>query len=590
MPAPYTTSETKPGNRPKLFQIGFNFGAADFTNELFDRNGYGVASWEGGELAREIFYAKNASWKPFLGRPRTTLFSNMECVHDPSAPMLEGFKHFAYLSKVFPDSLFLLDRRNLDDWLDARAAHQDGRYLGYFASYYGLTEQGVLDRWAGDWLRHYERCNAYFGDSPRLIRFDLDHEGPSDLIDKLSAWYSLPDDPQDTQLPQRQEAPPRAQSSSMNAPGTHNTISPPQRRFVTDLADFALGRTQVSQASHPPLNVSLEFGVWDGNTTIERKDGARFRLARWQIGPSAEASLLPTSYSSKYRRTQGVINDFLRVGKSPSVAIDMQDARIGSVGAEGIREHGRLVTYNRKTGAAGLVLWPLPNYHSIGNPQFFQSTPPDPYAYEDKSDVVAWRGNLTGPANAELAPDLNVRRPSHSILCDVAIGGDQLQSAMPELNAISRYAFVKGFAGNPDFDVGFVFSPRLKALKRLDLFSHLTKSLEPPEFFYRHRYLVCLSGHDGPSNFPMAMASNSTVFKEDDGWEFFFSGLFRPWEHFIPIRAGGLDIEEKLDWARSNQRRCVEMVQSRREACQLLGMPSLRLRFIAALAESFTSP
>ncbi|MEC7761598.1 MAG: glycosyl transferase family 90 [Pseudomonadota bacterium] len=588
MPARDNNPATKQVSGPRLFQIGFNFCAADFANELFSKNGYEVASWEGGELAREIFYAKSASWKPFIGRSRTTLFSNLECVHDPSAPMLEGFKHFAYLSKVFPDALFLLDRRNLEDWLAARAAHQDGRYLSYFASYYGLTEQGVLDRWAEDWSRHYERCDAFFGNSARLIRFDLEHEGSVDLIDKLSAWYRLIDAPRDAYLPQGRTVPPQTQIAPANTSRVPSAGGRTYSRFINELTEFASGSSHSPRTSYPPLNVSTEFGVWNGGTSLERKDGARFRLARWKIGPRAEAALLPTSYSSKYRRTQGVINDFLRVGKSPCVAIDMQDARTGSIGAEGIRGQSQLVTYNRKSGATGVVLWPLPGYHAIGNPQFFQSTDPDPYAFEDKLDVVAWRGNLTGPAKEELAPHLSVRRPSHSILSDVMLGGARLQSALPELEAVSRYAFVKRFAGSRGFDVGFVFSQRLQALKRISLFSHLAKSFEEPEFFYRHRYLVCLSGHDGPSNFPLAMASNSTVFKEDDGWEFYFSGLFRPWEHFIPIVAGGLDIEEKLDWARSNQRQCMEMVRSRHEACRLLGMTRLRLRFIATLSEAFS--
>jgi hypothetical protein len=266
----------------------------------------------------------------------------------------------------------------------------------------------------------------------------------------------------------------------------------------------------------------------------------------------------------------------------------MQDARDGDAPKPLPSDAKHLLTYNRKNGSAGLILWPLPGYHSFGNEQFFKEAPPDPIPYEHKRNVVAWRGNLTGPSKRSLmAFDMDVR-PSHAILSDLADGTRDAAKTVAHLNAISRYAFVTRFAARPGFDVGFVLSDRLRSLAKDPLIAPYVGAYEGPDFFYKHKYMVCLSGHDGPSNFPLALASNCTVFKEHDGWEFFYSGVFRPWEHFIPIAAGGADLEEKLEWAHSNEKRCVEMIMNRRENTLLLGSPRLRSVQNRLLAEALS--
>jgi hypothetical protein len=95
-----------------------------------------------------------------------------------------------------------------------------------------------------------------------------------------------------------------------------------------------------------------------------------------------------------------------------------------------------------------------------------------------------------------------------------------------------------------------------------------------------------MRGYDTGSNFISAVNSNSIVLKEEDGWELFYSPLFRPWESYIPLAPGLHDLEEKLDWARSNPGRCKEMSATAQAACKYLGMPLWRSLLLRTIVES----
>src|SRR5699024_2437930 len=93
---------------------------------------------------------------------------------------------------------------------------------------------------------------------------------------------------------------------------------------------------------------------------------------------------------------------------------------------------------------------------------------------------------------------------------------------------------------------------------------------------YRFRYILSLPGYDTGSNFLMAANSGSVVMKAEDGWELFYTPLFRPWEHYIPLASDTSDAEEKLDWARRHPDKCRAMVRAANTACA--GLADLRLR------------
>lgn len=87
-----------------------------------------------------------------------------------------------------------------------------------------------------------------------------------------------------------------------------------------------------------------------------------------------------------------------------------------------------------------------------------------------------------------------------------------------------------------------------------------------------------------------AINSRSVLLAEDDGWEVFYSGRFKPWKHFIPVARYGADIAEKLAWARRNPKECKAMSQAGRAEAARFADPDLRRQVKARILDALAPP
>ncbi|WP_041527229.1 sulfotransferase [Paracoccus aminophilus] len=123
----------------RVFQIGFNKCGTKFLTELFELNGFRGAHWAGGALAEDIAYSKAVGREPLQRWKWATIFTDMESVHRMTMPMLEGFKEYKYLDESFPNSIFVLNTRNIEDWIVSRYAHQGRSYPVWHAAHLGSS-------------------------------------------------------------------------------------------------------------------------------------------------------------------------------------------------------------------------------------------------------------------------------------------------------------------------------------------------------------------------------------------------------------------------------------------------------------------
>jgi hypothetical protein len=65
--------------------------------------------------------------------------------------------------------------------------------------------------------------------------------------------------------------------------------------------------------------------------------------------------------------------------------------------------------------------------------------------------------------------------------------------------------------------------------------------------------------------FAWKMYSGSTLLLADSPWDSFFTRQFEPWTHYIPIANDFHDIEEKIDWCRSNDDACRDIAERGRQ-------------------------
>ncbi len=576
---------------PVVFQIGFNRCGTKFISELFSVNGYEARHWGMGTLAEDILYAKATGQEPLKDWPDACLFSDLESVHRYDKPMLEAFKEFRFLHRHFPDALFLLNERDPEAWAASRASHHDGQYIQFHAHHLGLPVSEVPHFWLREYERHIADVLAYFGDSPQLIRYNLDTDTPEDLVAALSPWYrmkKLPGTPggkvrdrrkkQLSDLHAHQAARPVASRAPRAAPMDHE--------FVHAVAQHCIGTRTGPGDAVISAGRSDIFAQWDGRRTVLDKRGEPRPLAR-VAGPMVDV-FLARPRVPKLDRIQGVLNDVLSLHRARPLMIDMQDGR--GLGADGmLPPDGPLIAYNRRPGARNMVLWPLPGYHTIGDRHFAQPVPRDMIPFEDKKDMIGWRGNLAGRALADRFPEMPMRRASHQILHDLrkAPRGSEAEATLEtELLNLTRYEIVTRYMGHRDFDVGFTLPSHFDTLAKASLLARYCVATEPLDWHYGYRYVLSMSGHDTGSNFFTAANSNSLVLKEDDGWELFYTSLFKPWQHYVPLEPGAGDVEVKLDWARENPDRCKEMIAASQALCAKFACEKYRREFLNLTLDS----
>jgi len=158
-------------NKKRFFQIGFNKCGTTTLHNFFKKNGLRSLHWRGGRLATDI--KKNYDNKlPLLsGYERYDCFTDMEFAERGIFIYLDYYKE---LDKEYPDSVFILNVRNVDDWIKSRLEHPN--YLLNYMNYTGLNENEVVELWRNDWFRHIEQVKEYFKDSDRFICFDITYE------------------------------------------------------------------------------------------------------------------------------------------------------------------------------------------------------------------------------------------------------------------------------------------------------------------------------------------------------------------------------------------------------------------------------
>jgi hypothetical protein len=196
----------------------------------------------------------------------------------------------------------------------------------------------------------------------------------------------------------------------------------------------------------------------------------------------------------------------------------------------------------------------LPDVTLLPDPIFFAS---NGYAAERRrsleqaapwsarsSDLV-WRGGM----NSMLSFDVDLIR------------------IRPDLCSQRLLACVK-LQGVPDTDVKFA-TARQRQVSPLvyDGLGLLGQPVEQSSWLTR-KYALDIDGHSNAwSNLFTRLLFGCCVLKVESrfGYRQWYYDRLRPWEHYIPVAADLSDIEERLDWARSNDSQCQRIAQQGRQ-------------------------
>ena len=198
---------TRGASSPRIFQIGFNRCGTTTLIRFFQANNLKCLHWGRGSIAAGIEAARLGG-KPLLSyvdgyfaygdmefveveseskkllkkKPFRRLYKNLP--KDNLTPIY-AFENFRELDKQYPGSKFILNTRNVEDWINSRI-----RFLerGYFYCKHGdrfhSSQEALNQCWREHWDEHTSNVREYFSNRPEdLLEFDLDKDGPEKIAD-----------------------------------------------------------------------------------------------------------------------------------------------------------------------------------------------------------------------------------------------------------------------------------------------------------------------------------------------------------------------------------------------------------------------
>jgi hypothetical protein len=169
----------------KIFQIGFNRCGTGSLYNFFKENGFNSIHWDKGEIAKKIEFNHKKNSLLLEDIDNYEFYSDMEFVSNYK--IIESYKMYEILDKQYPNSLFILNTRDKNRWLESRLQHPNGasNYILRYSNYYKVSKKEILEMWSIDWDSHHEKVKSYFKNNSRFLEFDIENDDPEKLFDFL---------------------------------------------------------------------------------------------------------------------------------------------------------------------------------------------------------------------------------------------------------------------------------------------------------------------------------------------------------------------------------------------------------------------
>jgi hypothetical protein len=185
----------------KIFQIGFNRCGTVSLCKFFERNGIAGVHWDEGNLARRMYENHLRGCQLLEDYNDKIFFSDMEAEISQNGNSMWIFAHVDYfkvLDEQYPESKFILNTRNVDDWVRSRCKFKmgpnsvGGEYLEIFKRLYNADEDTVKQLWIAQWDNHHASVKEHFKDRPQdLLVYDIDKDNSQKIVDFVSPTYKL---------------------------------------------------------------------------------------------------------------------------------------------------------------------------------------------------------------------------------------------------------------------------------------------------------------------------------------------------------------------------------------------------------------
>ena len=199
-----SVSEPELRSLPKIFVLGFNKCGTRSFAEVFERSGIGCVHWDSNRLANLIVAGVKEGSSLNLDKyyPGTNAFcdiiSSPITSSDP-VNIVEGVEFFEKIFESYPDAYFILNTRNIEEWILSRFRHERGKFQNNYKKYlshkYGIhcSDEQLSFYWRKIWYKYHYLILEFFQSKPsaKFIVFDIEKSSYELLVDFLSPSYSI---------------------------------------------------------------------------------------------------------------------------------------------------------------------------------------------------------------------------------------------------------------------------------------------------------------------------------------------------------------------------------------------------------------
>ncbi|KAJ3379688.1 capsule-associated protein CAP1 [Entophlyctis sp. JEL0112] len=196
------------------------------------------------------------------------------------------------------------------------------------------------------------------------------------------------------------------------------------------------------------------------------------------------------------------------------------------------------------------IVIPMNNHPDLAGQGFSR----DPYSWQDKADVLFWRGSATGGRFSKEVPwrkyhrirlmqwvaEFAQRYPKNMF--------DSGKSAPPRLPVRKGSQSLDWLA----VDVGFHHvGVRGKDVEQQIIDEYPLRSYVSFEDCLKFKYLLVIDGNTWPSRTPRYLTSNSVILLST-AFTDWYMWMLEPFVHYVPVKLDLSDLDDKLRWLRDN--------------------------------------
>ncbi|WP_038175365.1 glycosyltransferase family 2 protein [Vibrio pacinii] len=186
--------------RKKIFIIGFNRVATRSLHYLFLKNGLASVHWDNNNLAGSM-WANLKKGRKLLSNGEVVnkevnspvKYSKAQVFSDITFPEhnLDAKDFYKFLDNQYPDSLFILNVRNVEDWIRSRNKHSKGKLVRILTEYHGVCASELEEIWRTMWLDTIDDMHKYFSGRSDFLVFDIDCDDGNKLKEFFSKHFVL---------------------------------------------------------------------------------------------------------------------------------------------------------------------------------------------------------------------------------------------------------------------------------------------------------------------------------------------------------------------------------------------------------------